>query len=282
MKKIVPVMILFIMVFMISPKVYAHSKDIEVKVEKSTNVTLKKGIINDNSISLTIDDYNFKISSSLNNLEVIIIKVQNEAYEYINSKTNSNQNYYICFYQDNKKISNPKAKIKINNTGKILNVFSNEGLLLYKDSKSISLNKNDYFITITDKVNLASEKFLLVKENTLLDEITSILINDGITVEIYDSKNKKTDIKSVLGTDYRIIVRNGDEIKEYIIITDGDVTGDAEVDFFDVTKLYHYTRGMIDLKETYETAGDFARNGTIDFIDVTKLYHYTKGITPEV
>ncbi len=282
MKKVISIMILFIMIFIISPKVYAYSKDIEVKVEKTTNVTLKKGTINNNSISLTMDDYSFQISSSLNNLEVIIIKVENEAYDYINSKTNSNQNYYISFYQNNQKVSNPKAKIKITNDEKMLNVFNNEGELLYKDDKNISLDKNDYFITVTDKVNLQSEKFLLIDEDTSLEEISNIVVNSGATVEVYNSKNEKININSDLGTDYRVVIKNGDEINEYIIITDGDVTGDAEINFFDVTKLYHYTKGMIDLKETFEIAGDFARDGSIDFIDVTKLYHYTKGITPEV
>ena len=77
MKKVISIMILFIMIFIISPKVYAYSKDIEVKVEKTTNVTLKKGTINNNSISLTMDDYSLQISSSLNNLDVIIIKFEN-------------------------------------------------------------------------------------------------------------------------------------------------------------------------------------------------------------
>ena len=164
----------------------------------------------------------------------------------------------------------------------MLNVFNNEGELLYKDDKNISLDKNDYFITVTDKVNLQSEKFLLIDEDTSLEEISNIVVNSGATVEVYNSKNEKININSDLGTDYRVVIKNGDEINEYIIITDGDVTGDAEINFFDVTKLYHYTKGMIDLKETFEIAGDFARDGSIDFIDVTKLYHYTKGITPEV
>ncbi len=281
MKKLVFVMTVFIIIFIISPKVYAYSKDIEVKVEKTTNVILKKGTINNNSISLVMDNKTFQISSSLNNLEVIIIKAQNEAYEYINSKTNSDQNYYITFYQNNRKVSDPKAKIKINNNDKMLNIFSNEGTLLYKSDGYISLNKNDIFATITDKVNLNDEKFLLIDEDTFLDDINEIVVNTGATVEIYNSKNEKIDINSPLGTDYHIVIKNGDQISEYTIITSGDVTGDAELDFFDVTKLYHFTKGMVELKDTYEIAGDFARDGSIDFIDVTKLYHYTKCITPE-
>ena len=281
MKKLFSIIIVFIMFFIISSKVYAFSKDIEVKVEKTTNVILKKGIINNNSISLVMDNKTFQISSSLNNLEVIIIKAQNEAFEYINSKTNSDQNYYITFYQNNRKVSDPKAKIKISNIDTILNIFSNEGTLLYKSDGYISLNKNDVFATITDKINLNDKKFLLIDEDTFLDDINEIVVTTGSTVKVYNSKNEIIDINSALGTDYRIVIKNGDQTSEYIIITSGDVTGDAELDFFDVTKLYHFTKGIVELKDTYEIAGDFARDGSIDFIDVTKLYHYTKGITPE-
>lgn len=282
MKRIVYIIALFVMFSVVRTEVYAYSKDIEVKYEKKTNVILNKATINNNTVSLVFDNQTFQISSSLNNVEVIIIKAQNEAYNYINSKTNSNQNYYISFYQNNKKISDPKAKIKITNSEKMLNIFSNEGTLLYKNNTNISLNRNDYFATITDKVNLNSEKFLLIEEDTFVDDINKIIIETGATVEIYNSKNQLIDINNALGTDYRIIIKNGDIVNEYIIITNGDVTGDAEIDFFDVTKLYHYIKGITELKDTYEVAGNFARDDSIDFIDVTKLYHYTKGITPEV
>lgn len=282
MKKLFPIIALFIMLSVFMTEVSAYSKDIEVKFEKTTNIVLNRANINNNTVSLVIDNHNFQISSSLNNVEVIIVKAQNDAYNYINSKTNSNQNYYISFYQNNKKISDPKAKIKINNTKKMLNIFSNEGTLLYKNNSNISLNRNDYFATITDKVNLEDGKFLLVEEDTFVNDINKIIIETGATVEIYNSKNQLIDINSALGTDYRIVIKIGNETHEYIIITNGDVTGDAEIDFFDVTKLYHYIKGITELKDTYEVAGNFARDDSIDFIDVTKLYHYTKGITPEV
>jgi len=282
MKRIKLIIMVFIMFFTLTSNGYAYSKDIEVKYEKSTNVSLKKATINNNSVSLTIDNNNFQISSPLNNVEVVIIKVKDEAYSYINSKTNSNQNYYLSFYQNNKKINNPNIKIKINSTNKTLNIFNNEGILLEKNSNYIALDKNDYFAIITDKINLENEKFQLIEVGTFIDDIKNIVINNNAVVEVYNSKNQKIDINTTLGTDYRIIVKNGNEIKEYIIITSGDITGDAEIDFFDVTRLYHKTKGITELKDTYEIAGDFAKDGSIDFIDVTKLYHHTKGITPKV
>lgn len=280
MKKIVSIIIFLIMFFIIGQNVYAYSKDIEVKVNKSTNVILKKGTINNNSILLTMDNYNFQISSSLTNLDVIIIKVENEAYDYINTKTNSNQNYYISFYQNNQKINDPKAKINVSSADKILNVFNNEGTLIIKDDKNIFLNINDCFLTFTEKVNLQSDKFILVDKDTSLDKINNIIVSSGATVEIYNSKNEKVNINSNLGTDYRIVIKDGSEIKEYVIIMAGDTTGDAKIDFIDVTKLYRYTKGIVNMKEVFEKAGDFAKDGSVDFIDVTKLYHSVKGITP--
>lgn len=280
MKKIVSIIIFLIMFFIIGQNVYAYSKDIEVKVNKSTNVILKKGTINNNSILLTMDNYNFQISSPLTNLDVIIIKVENEAYDYINTKTNSNQNYYISFYQNNQKINDPKAKINVSSADKILNVFNNEGTLIIKDDKNIFLNINDCFLTFTEKVNLQSDKFILVDKDTSLDKINNIIVSSGATVEIYNSKNEKVNINSNLGTDYRIVIKDGSEIKEYVIIMAGDTTGDAKIDFIDVTKLYRYTKGIVNMKEVFEKAGDFAKDGSVDFIDVTKLYHSVKGITP--
>ncbi len=263
---------------LINCKVNAQSKDIEAKYETSYNVELVSVHLNNNSKYFVIDNYEFEVSTTTNNIEIVIIRASGDASNYAKKFSGSNDNYYLIIYQNGEKINTSNVSIKINSTSKVLNVYKNNGKLLEKSNEKISLTANDYFFVITDTIDIGENNYVVTDNGNRVDNVDDIEISDDSVIEIYNSKDIKVDNTSVLGTNYKVIITTGTEVKKYVIIVKGDTTGDGKINLNDITRLYHYYKGIELMDECYVLAGDVARNQIINLNDVTKLYHYYKNI----
>lgn len=263
---------------LINCKVNAQSKDIEAKYETSYNVELVSVHLNNNSKYFVIDNYEFEVSTTTNNIEIVIIRASGDASNYAKKFSGSNDNYYLIIYQNGEKINTSNVSIKINSTSKVLNVYKNNGKLLEKSNEKISLTANDYFFVITDTIDIGENNYVVTDNGNRVDNVDDIEISDDSVIEIYNSKDIKVDNTSVLGTNYKVIITTGTEVKKYVIIVKGDTTGDGKINLNDITRLYHYYKGIELMDECYVLAGDVASNQIINLNDVTKLYHYYKNI----
>lgn len=263
---------------LINCKVNAQSKDIEAKYETSYNVELVSVHLNNNSKYFVIDNYEFEVSTTTNNIEIVVIKASGDANNYAKKFSGSNDNYYLIIYQNGEKINTSNVSIKINSTSKVLNVYKNNGKLLEKSNEKISLTANDYFFVITDTIDIGENNYVVTDNGNRVDNVDDIEISDDSVIEIYNSKDIKVDNTSVLGTNYKVIITTGTEVKKYVIIVKGDTTGDGKINLNDITRLYHYYKGIELMDECYVLAGDVASNQIINLNDVTKLYHYYKNI----
>lgn len=263
---------------LINCKVNAQSKDIEAKYETSYNVELVSVHLNNNSKYFVIDNYEFEVSTTTNNIEIVIIRASGDASNYAKKFSGSNDNYYLIIYQNGEKINTSSVSIKINSTSKVLNVYKNNGKLLEKSNEKISLTANDYFFVITDTIDIGENNYVVTDNGNRVDNVDDIEISDDSVIEIYNSKDIKVDNTSVLGTNYKVIITTGTEVKKYVIIVKGDTTGDGKINLNDITRLYHYYKGIELMDECYVLAGDVASNQIINLNDVTKLYHYYKNI----
>lgn len=263
---------------LINCKVNAQSKDIEAKYETSYNVELVSVHLNNNSKYFVIDNYEFEVSTTTNNIEIVIIRASGDASNYAKKFSGSNDNYYLIIYQNGEKINTSNVSIKINSTSKVLNVYKNNGKLLEKSNEKISLTANDYFFVITDTIDIGENNYVVTNNGNRVDNVNDIEISDDSVIEIYNSKDIKVDNTSVLGTNYKVIITTGTEVKKYVIIVKGDTTGDGKINLNDITRLYHYYKGIELMDECYVLAGDVASNQIINLNDVTKLYHYYKNI----
>ncbi len=263
---------------LINWKVNAQSKDIEAKYEISYNVELVSVSLNNNYKFFVIDNYEFEVSTTTNNIEIVVIKASGDANNYAKKFSGSNDNYYLIIYQNGEKINTSNVSIKINSTSKVLNVYKNNGKLLEKSNEKISLTANDYFFAVTDIIDIGENNYIITDNGNKVDNVDDIKINDDSVIEIYNSKDIKVDNTSVLGTNYKVIITTGTEVKKYVIIVKGDTTGDGKINLNDITRLYHYYKGIELMDECYVLAGDVASNQIINLNDVTKLYHYYKNI----
>lgn len=263
---------------LINWKVNAQSKDIEAKYEISYNVELVSVSLNNNYKFFVIDNYEFEVSTTTNNIEIVVIKASGDANNYAKKFSGSNDNYYLIIYQNGEKINTSNVSIKINSTSKVLNVYKNNGKLLEKSNEKISLTANDYFFVITDTIDIGENNYVVTDNGNRVDNVDDIEISDDSVIEIYNSKDIKVDNTSVLGTNYKVIITTETEVKKYVIIVKGDTTGDGKINLNDITRLYHYYKGIELMDECYVLAGDVASNQIINLNDVTKLYHYYKNI----
>lgn len=278
MKKNIFLLLVIFCLCLINCNVLAESKDIEAKYDVDYNVELVSGILNNNSIDLTIDNYEFQVSTSMNDVEIVIIRAEDAANDYAKGFTDSEENYYLIFYQNGKKINLGDIDIKITSANKVLNIYSNSGKLLEKSNEKINLTNNDYFLVITDLINIDESDYIITDDGNNVDSLDGIEIEDNSVVEVYNSKNVKVNSFSALGTNYKVLVTTGEKSKTYTIIVKGDTTGDSKINLNDITRLYHYYKGIEKMDECYVLAGDVANNNIINLNDVTKLYHYYKKI----
>ena len=152
--------------------------------------------------------------------------------------------------------------------------------MVNKSNEEINLNSNDYFFIVTEKINIDDNDYIVTEDGNEVDSVDDIDISDDSEVKVYNSNNVEIDNSSILGTNYKVVVTNDDEVVTYVIVVKGDTTGDAKVNLNDITRLYHNYKGIEDMDNVFSIAGDVAKNDIINLNDVTKLYHYYKKIIP--
>lgn len=281
MKKIL--FIIFICIFMCN-YVSADTHDVQAKYEKEYNVELFTVKLDNNTKTLNIDEYTLEFTTSLKDIEVVVIKPESEENNYIKAFTKNNNNYYLGFFKDDKKISNSDINIKIKNNNKILNIYDNLGNLIKSSDETINLNSNNYFITITDNKNIEDENIKDEYKITDINKIASELeeIGNKATITVYNNKNIEVENNAPLGTGYRVLVNESGIIKGYKIVVKGDITGDARINLNDITRLYHYYKKIEQMNEPFILAGDVAKNDIINLNDITKIYHYYKKLISQL
>ena len=275
MRKII--FILFAYLF-ICNNVLAKTHDVQAKYETSYNVNLVTTTINKGTKNIKLDDYSLTISTTLNNINIVIIKVEGKENEYVKSITKNNENYYVAFYQNGKKINESNVDIDIQNSNKVLNIYDNEGNIIDTSNNSINLRKNNYFMTISNIIDNEDNNYKIIDVNSFIEDLKDIEINSNSNIQIYNYKNISIEKTQQLGTGYRVIVNNLGNISEYKIIVKGDITGDAKINLNDITRLYHYYKNIEQMDNIFVLAGDVANNNVINLNDITKIYHYYKGI----
>jgi len=272
MKKIFYIFI--ILLFLVSIDVSANTHDVKAKYNVTYNNTVYIGKINNNSININVDNYIFELTSSLEDVEVVIIKTDGDANNYAKSFSFMNENYYISFFKGQEKLTTGEINIRVTNDDKLLNIYDKDGNLINKSVKELKLSDNDYYITLTNKIS----DYIVTDIDTLVHELEEISNEDEAHIELYNYKNVKLDNYKTLGTGYRVLVTSKHQTIEYTIVVNGDINGDAQINLNDVTRLYHYYKNIEKMDDVFVKSGDVAKNDKINLNDITKLYHYYKGI----
>ncbi len=97
--------------------------------------------------------------------------------------------------------------------------------------------------------------------NTTLAEIESKIETNGDKKILYGDE-EITSEDALIGTGYILVIFNEDDVKEYIIIVEGDISGDGIMDDIDLLKLARYKAGLdLTLKTENLKAADLIKDG---------------------
>jgi len=258
--------------------VNAESHEVKAKYETSYNVELYKFFLNNNTVEIELDGNTFEFSTSLKNIEVIIIKTENDANNYAKTFTLNDINYYVAFYKNNKKITGGEISVNLLDSESLISIYDKEGQEISKDTSLVKLDSNDYYMTIIKK----DINYIVTDINTLVMDLEEIEQQGVASVEIYNFKGKKVANSETLGTGYKVVITNNGNVTEYTVIVKGDTNGDAKINLNDVTRLYHYYKKIEKMDIVFVKAGDIAGREEINLNDITKLYHFYRGIISEL
>ena len=106
--------------------------------------------------------------------------------EYVKSITKNNENYYVAFYQNGKKINESNVDIDIQNSNKVLNIYDNEGNIIDTSNNSINLRKNNYFMTISNIIDNEDNNYKIIDVNSFIEDLKDIEINSNSNIQIYN------------------------------------------------------------------------------------------------
>lgn len=272
------VLFTLIICLLLTNNVFAETHDVKAKYEKNYNVDLVTTILDDSTKPINLAEYEIVLSTPLKNIEVVLIKPDEEVNNYIKTITNNISNYYIVFYKDNKKMIDNNINIEFKNLGKKLKIYDSQGNQIEEINNIINLTSNDYYITITNVLAEIRDDYKIIDVNTFAEDLENVEINNNTKIQVFNNKNELLTKQKVLGTGYKVVLNNNDNIEEHHIVVKGDTTGDANINLNDITRLYHYYKLIESMPDAYILAGDVATNDTINLNDITKLYHYHKKI----
>ncbi len=169
----------------------------------------------------------------------------------------------------------------VDENGVITAVSEGETVINVKvENESVSAKCNVKVIQIQEGVYFELDESLTING----DEIYGVkdisvgkfkdLINTNLIVEFYDSSGNLLDDDSVIGTGYRLCIKNEnqEELYNYYFIIYGDVNGDCFINSLDVLVLQKYILEIRNLEGLYLKAGNISKNGNLpSSLDVLKV-----------
>lgn len=155
----------------------------------------------------------------------------------------------------------------------VINVKSakNENIIAKCNVRVIEVDEGVYF-EIDESITLNGDEISGVDMLTVGE--FKELINTNLVVEFYDNSGKLLDDDSLLGTGYRLCVKNVEnvEVYNYYFIIYGDVNGDADINALDVLVLQKYILEIRQLDGLFLKAGNISKNGELpNSLDVLKV-----------
>ena len=116
-----------------------------------------------------------------------------------------------------------------------------------------------------------------IQPNQTAKEIKDNIETNG-EIKIFDKNNNEVtseDFKITTGT--KVVITNGAEEKEYVLVVKGDVNGDGESNFNDMLQMNKHRLQKKQLSGAYLRAGELDGQEGVTFSDMLKLNKYRLG-----
>ena len=148
---------------------------------------------------------------------------------------------------------------------------------------TITIKKVEDTSTVENVLNLSSSnienEFMTdIKNKTSISTLQSNLIKSGASSVIV--KNDKGNLLSgndYLATGNSITIKTSKEEKTYILVVNGDVSGDGKVTILDLLKIQKHIKGASKLNNSYLFAADTSGDKKVTILDLLQVQKHLKG-----
>ena len=233
-------------------------------IRSSADVSIEDGILKFTSSGYPLDEW-LIVRVKLNNFIIkdssIAITDSISYEEFINNIVCENATYKI--FKDDIEVVSGDITV-----GMKLKFYYNEDEI---DSYDII---NEYLDL--DKINIKDSKYVILNVTTLNNLKKQIETSGNIVA--YDKDGNIIADNQYLTTDSKIKIFLSSASYEYTVVILGDITGSGDIFIGDISKLYQYYKGIIEMDDSYVIAGDVTYDGVVEINDIAKLYQYYKKV----
>lgn len=131
------------------------------------------------------------------------------------------------------------------------------------------------------RLTIMSHEYIILEEhitkvpnNTTLENFKKIIETNAEEIKILDKNSQELGEEDIIATGMRLILKLGNETKEFKLIVWGDTTGDGKADFKDMVSMNKHRLNKQKLEDEYLIAGDITEDNEVDFKDIVKLNKY--------
>ena len=120
------------------------------------------------------------------------------------------------------------------------------------------------------KYTLKEETYIIgIQPKTKIKDLGIKAINGEMKITKEEQEIKDEEV--TIGTGYKVVITNGTETKEYILVVRGDCDGNGKADFKDMLKINKHRLNKVQLQGEYLEAGELNGDEKVDFKDMLKI-----------
>lgn len=231
-----------------------------VNSSKTDTCTVK--VISTNVESITLDKCEYSIVEG----ESLIITPK------ILPETASNKKYNISI-EDENIIEECDGKLIGKAEGSTFITFITEdgNKTVKAQINVIKLNDDDILIDEDINIDINTNYISNIQPETIVSDLNE-KVKTNMEVKYLDKDNNELAYQSLVGTGSRVqIIKDGNVIKEYIVLIYGDVNGDGKISPSDYVKVKNGILGKEKLEDIYKIAGDVNKDDSISPSDYVKI-----------
>lgn len=243
---------------------YIYVKDASDE-EIINNITIDYG-------QIVIEDNFLKVKAGSSILkQYMLLRYSFNNIEIEEGKLKLNKTYTYNELKNNIELINLEYKIEENN------IYVTEGNIT--DNMILKLYYNQILIDSFNILNTTTDlSNLKIKDKYIIENIITVKefkkkINTKEELKITDSNNNILTDEDNITTSSTVNINN----KTYTFSILGDITGTGNIFIGDISKIYRYYKGNINLEKEYILAADVTYDDKIEINDIAKLYQYYKG-----
>ena len=222
-------------------------------------------IENDNGVMNEIEIINFKLDNHIEDKKVYI--ESGTTYDDLINSITLNGVKVVITNSDDTVIDSSEIK----NTYKFKVYDMKSNLLETYGFDMNYLNFDDDLIIDKDKGII---KRILV--GTKYSELVSKIKTSG-KISIISQDGETLTMDDIVKTNDKIKIEVGGTEHIYSISVLGDLTGDGKIEINDVSRLFRYYMGRINLDDVSASAGEIINDGVLEINDISRLFRYYMG-----